>query len=30
MLVNATDLKNNLGRYLREAMREEIIVEQRS
>ena len=26
MLVNATDLKNNLGRYLREAMREEIIV----
>ena len=26
MLVNATDLKNNLGRYLREAMCEEIIV----
>lgn len=26
MLVNATDLKNNLGKYLREAMREEIIV----
>ena len=26
MLVNATDLKNNLGKYLREAMREEIII----
>jgi len=26
MLVNATDLKNNLGKYLREAMREDIIV----
>lgn len=26
MLVKATDLKNNLGKYLREAMREEIIV----
>jgi len=26
MLVNATDLKNNLGKYLREAMREEVII----
>jgi prevent-host-death family protein len=26
MLVNATDLKNNLGKYLREAMREDIII----
>lgn len=26
MLVNATDLKNNLGKYLREAMREEIVI----
>ncbi len=26
MLVNATDLKNNLGKYLREAVREEIVV----
>ncbi|HBP37574.1 MAG TPA: prevent-host-death protein [Clostridiales bacterium] len=26
MLVNATDLKNNLGRYLRDAAREEIII----
>jgi prevent-host-death family protein len=26
MLVHATDLKNNLGKYLREAMREEIII----
>jgi prevent-host-death family protein len=26
MLVKATDLKNNLGKYLREAMREEIII----
>ena len=26
MLVNATELKNNLGKYLREAMREEIVI----
>jgi prevent-host-death family protein len=26
MLVNATDLKNKLGKYLREAMREEVII----
>ena len=26
MLVNATDLKNNLGKYLREAMREDIVI----
>jgi prevent-host-death family protein len=26
MLVNATELKNNLGKYLREAMREDIII----